>query len=85
MVLLNEPNGTLGKIIKQANLDADIGRLITQAYGYASNKDFVRHGGTVESALSKAEAEFFLEFAATSIVYITNRLKNRTPGSHSKS
>lgn len=75
MVLLNEPNGTLGKIIKQAKLDADIERLITQAYGYASNKDFVRHGGTVESGLSKAEAEFFLEFAATSIVYITNRLK----------
>ncbi|KAA0975695.1 hypothetical protein [Pseudomonas sp. ANT_H12B] len=75
MVLLNEPNGTLGKIIRQAKLDADIERLITQAYGYASNKDFVRHGGTIESGLSKAEAEFFLEFAATSIVYITNRLK----------
>ena len=75
MVLMNEPNGTLGKVIKKANLDADIERLITQAYGYASNKDFVRHGGTVESALSKAEAEFFLEFAATSIIYITNRSK----------
>lgn len=50
-------------------------RMVIESPGYASNKDFVRHGGTVESALSQAEAEFFLEFAATSIVYITNRLK----------
>lgn len=76
MVLLNEPNETLGKIIKKANLDADIERLINQAYGYTSNKDFVRHGGTVASNLTKAEAEFFLEFAATSIVYITQKLKH---------
>jgi hypothetical protein len=76
MVLLNEPNGTLGKIIKQANLDTDIERLVSQAYGAVSNKAFVRHGGTVASGLTKAEAEFFLEFAATSIVYITQKLKH---------
>ncbi|MDP2433996.1 MAG: hypothetical protein Q8O33_18540 [Pseudomonadota bacterium] len=76
MVLLDEPNGTLGKIIKKALLDSDIERLITHAYGYASNKDFVRHGGTTASALTKAEAEFFLEFAAMSIVYITSKLKH---------
>lgn len=76
MVLLNEPNGTLGKIIKQANLDPDIERLVSQAYGATSNKDFVRHGGTTASNLTKAEAEFFLEFAATSIVYITQKLKH---------
>ena len=76
MVLLNEPNSSLGKIIKQANLDTDIERLIGQAYGCASNKDFVRHGGTNASTLTKAEAEFFLEFAATSIVYITSKLKH---------
>lgn len=76
MVLLNEPNGTLGKIIKQANLDPDIERLVSQAYGATSNKDFVRHGGTTTSNLTKAEAEFFLEFAATSIVYITQKLKH---------
>jgi hypothetical protein len=75
MVLLNIPNGTLGKIIKQANLDPDIERLISQAYGYASNKAFVRHGGTEASEITKVEAEFFLEFAATSIVYITQKLK----------
>lgn len=75
MVLLNEPTGTLGKIIKRANLDEDIERLISQAYGLASNKDFVRHGGVAPSSLSAAEAEFFLEFAGTSILYITKKLK----------
>lgn len=75
MVLLQEPNGTLGKIIKQAKLDPDIERLVSQAYGYASNKDFVRHGGTEESKLTKAEADFFLEFSASSIVYITSKLR----------
>lgn len=75
MVLLDAPNGTLGKIIKNAGLDADIERLISQAYGFASNKDFVRHGGTGSSVLGKEEAEFFLEFSATAIVYITSKLK----------
>ena len=76
MVLLSGANGTLGKMIKKANLDADIERLISQAYGYTSNKAFVRHGGTVPSALTKAEAEFFLEFSATSIIYITSKIKH---------
>ena len=75
MVLLNEPNSTLGKLVKQAGLDQDIERLISQAYGFASNKDFVRHGGTGPSALGKEEAEFFLEFAGSAIVYITAKLK----------
>lgn len=77
MVLLNEPNGTLGKIIKRANLDPDIERLVSQVYGAASNKAFVRHGGTVASGLTKAEAEFFLEFAAASIIYITQKLRHQ--------
>lgn len=76
MVLLDEPNGTLGKIIKKAHLDPDIERLVSQAYGALSNKAFVRHGGTVASSLTKAEAEFFLEFAAASIVYISQKLKH---------
>lgn len=75
MVLLNEPTGTLGKIIKRGNLDPDIERLISQAYGALSNKDFVRHGGTTVSTLTKDDAEFFLEFAAIAIVYITRKLK----------
>jgi hypothetical protein len=75
MVLLSEPTGTLGKIIKRANLDPDIERLISQAYGVASNRAFVRHGGTAASTLTHAEAEFFLEFAASSIIYLTARLK----------
>lgn len=78
MVLLGEPNRTLGRIIKQAGLDPDIERLISQAYGCTSNKAFVRHGGTAASALTKTEAEFFLEFAAMSIVYITSKLKRGT-------
>lgn len=76
MILLNEPGGSLGKIIKQAKLDPDVERLVSQAYGFASNKAFVRHGGTTDSTLTKAEAEFFLEFAASSIVYITQKLKH---------
>jgi hypothetical protein len=76
MVLLAEPGGTLGKLIKQAGLDPDIERLVSQAYGFASNKDFVRHGGTNVSALGKEEAEFFLEFAGAAIVYITSKLKH---------
>ena len=76
MVLLAEPGGTLGKLIKQAELDPDIERLISQAYGLASNKDFVRHGGTNVSVLGKAEAEFFLELSGIAIVYITSKLKH---------
>lgn len=79
MVLLNEPNGTLGKIIKRADLDPDIERLVSQAYGYASNRAFVRHGGTTASTLTRLEAEFFLEFAASCIVYITAKLKREQP------
>jgi hypothetical protein len=75
MILLKEPNGTLGKLIKRAGLDQDVERLISQAYGFASNKDFVRHGGTNPSSLGKCEAEFFLEFAGSAIVYITAKLK----------
>ena len=76
MILLKEPNGTLGKLIKRAGLDEHIERLISQAYGFASSKDFVRHGGTNESQLRKEEAEFFLEFSGSAIVYITAKLKH---------
>jgi len=79
MVLLNEPNGTLGKIIKRADLDPDIERLVSQAYGYTSNRAFVRHGGTTASTLTRLEAEFFLDFAATCIVYITSKLRHAAP------
>lgn len=76
MVLLRKPNGTLGKLIKEASLDTDIAKLISQAYGLTSNKDFVRHGGVENQDINKHEAEYFLEFAAISIIYIRNRLKN---------
>jgi hypothetical protein len=76
MILLKEPNGTLDKLIKRAGLDEDIERLISQAYGFASNKDFVRHGGTNASQLGKEKAEFFLEFSGSAIVSITAKLKH---------
>lgn len=75
MVLLESPNKSLGKIIKNTGLDPDIERLISHAYGIASDKDFVRHGGTENSGIGKEEAEFFLEFSATAIIYITSKLK----------
>ena len=76
MILLNEPKGTLGKLVKGVGLDPDIERLLGQVYGFASNRDFVRHGGVTPSTFKKEEAEFFLEFAASAIVYITAKLKH---------
>jgi hypothetical protein len=75
MILLNQPNGTLGKLIKKAGFDPDIEKLISQAYGLVSNKDFVRHGGVVNQNICQIEAEFFLEFAASAIIYIRGKLK----------
>ncbi len=80
MVLLDEPNATLGKLIKRAGLDQDIERLVSHAYGFASNRAFVRHGGTNLSSLGKEEAEFFLEFAGSAIVYITAKKERAKSG-----
>jgi len=66
-------NETLGRAIKGLGLDQDIERLISQCYGYASNRASVRHGGTKDSNLTKEEAEFFLEFAAISISYVKSK------------
>lgn len=74
MILLNQPNGTLGKIIKKAGLDPDIEKIISQAYGFVSNKDFVRHGGVINQNISQVEAEFFLDFSASAIIYIRGKL-----------
>lgn len=74
-IILGKPTGTLGNLLKDAVLDKDVERLVSQAYGYASNRDGVRHGGTQPSTLTKAEAEFFLSFAAASITYIVARVK----------
>jgi hypothetical protein len=75
MILLDEPNNSLGKIIKNANLDSDIERLINQVYGIASNKSFVRHGGVGNSGVGKEEAEFFLDFSSSAIIYIAAKNK----------
>ena len=74
-IVLEQPNGTLGKLTKNVGLDADIAKLISQAYGLTSNKDFVRHGGVANQNLCKLEAEFFLEFAAASIIYIREKFR----------
>ncbi len=74
MIMLNQPKGTLGKMIKIKDIDADIGKIISQAYGLCSNKDFVRHGGTQNQSIGKFEAEFFLDFAASSIIYLKSKL-----------
>ncbi len=73
-ILLNQPSGTLGKLIKRVPLDPDISKLISQAYGLSSNKDFVRHGGVENQNIGKIEAEFFLELAAISIIYIKEKI-----------
>jgi len=74
-ILLQQPGETLGKVIKSADIDADIKKLISEMYGLVSNKDFVRHGGTIEQNLNKDDAEYFLNFSAISIQYLKQRLK----------
>jgi hypothetical protein len=75
-ILLNKPGETLGKSIKSADIDTDIQRLISQMYGFVSNKDFVRHGGTEQQNITKEDAEFFLDFAGISIKYFKDRIDN---------
>jgi hypothetical protein len=74
-ILLGKPTGTLGNLLKDGQLDKDVERLVSQAYGYASNRDGVRHGGTQPSTLTQVEAEFFLNFAAAAISYIATKIK----------
>lgn len=76
-ILCKEPRLTLGQIIKQAEIDEDIKKVISQMYGLVSNKDFVRHGGTQEQMIDAKDAEFFLEFASISIVYLKAKLKDK--------
>ncbi len=75
MILLNQPKDTLGKLIKNPKIDRDIGKIISKVYGLSSNKDFVRHGGVQNQLIGQLEAEFFIEFAASAIIYIKGKLK----------
>ncbi len=75
MILLNKPYGTLGKIIKNQQLDPDVEKIISQVYGLISNKAFVRHGGVKKQEIGQPEAEFFLNFAAAAIIYIRGKLR----------
>jgi hypothetical protein len=79
-ILLDKRNGTLGKLAASARLDPDIERLITTTYGLVSNRDIVRHGGTALQDIGELEATFFLEFAATAIVYIKAKMEKPQPG-----
>ena len=74
-ILLGQPSESLGKVIKSADIDNDIKKLISQMYGLVSNKDFVRHGGTIEQDIKKEDAEYFLNFSAISIQYLKQRIK----------
>lgn len=76
-ILLDKRGETLGKVIKSADIDDDIKKLISQMYGLVSNKDFVRHGGTIEQDINKADAEYFLNFSAISIQYLKKRIKKK--------
>ena len=73
MILLSQPKGILGKLIKNHKIDSDIGNIISKVYGICSNKDFVRHGGTKNQSIGQFEAEFFLDFAASAIIYIKGK------------
>jgi hypothetical protein len=75
MILLNRPKDTLGKLINNQKIDPDIGKIISQVYGLSSNKDFVRHGGVQNQLIGQLEAEFFLDIAASAIIYIKGKLK----------
>ncbi len=75
MILLNQPKDTLGKLIKNPKIDPDIGKIISQVYGLSSNMDFVRHGGVQNQLIGQLEAEFFIDFAASAIIYIKGKLK----------
>lgn len=74
-ILLNQPKSTLGKLIKDENIDPDIGKIISKVYGFISNKDFIRHGGVQIQPIDTFEAEFFLDFAASAIIYIKGKLQ----------
>ncbi len=73
-ILLNQPSSSLGKLVKSAKIDPDVGKLVSKAYGLASNRDFVRHGGIADPSISQHEALFFLDFAASAIIYLKAKL-----------
>jgi hypothetical protein len=77
-ILTGEKSSTLGQLIKKLDLDSDIAKLISSAYGMLSNKDFVRHGGVSHQVIGVEEATFFLEFSATAIVYLVEKSKTNT-------
>jgi len=78
-ILLDRPNETLGQLAKDRRLDRDVRRIISKAYGLASDRDFVRHGGIEDPQLTLAEALFYNEFCATAIIYCISKLSPQHP------
>jgi len=73
-ILAGEPRATLGKLIREIDIDPDVRRILSQVYGLLSNKPFVRHGAIEPERIGEEEAEFFLELAAISIIYLKRKL-----------
>lgn len=76
-ILMKKPGESLGHIIKSTKIDSDIKKIISQVYGFVSNKDFVRHGGTQIQNIKKSDAEYFLNFSAITIQYLKQRINNQ--------
>ena len=76
-VLTGDTQSTLGQLLKRVDIDRDIRRILSQVYGLASDKPFVRHGATQTEDIGKEEAEFFLEFAALAIIYLKSKLGSK--------
>ena len=75
-VLTGNAHSTLGELVKQVDIDQDVRRILSHMYGLVSNKAFVRHGAMQTEDIGQEEAEFFLEFAAISIIYLKNKLES---------
>jgi len=73
-ILLDRPSSTLGQLVKTKRLDRDVSAIISKAYGLLSGKDSIRHGGSRGEEIGREEAEFFLEFCASAIIYIKSKL-----------
>lgn len=74
-ILTGDSKSTLGQLLKKADVDQDIQRILSQVYGLVSNKAFVRHGATQAEDIGREEAEFFIELSAIAIVYLKGKLE----------
>lgn len=78
-IITGNTNATMGQLVKQVDIDEDIQRILSQTYGLVSNKAFVRHGAIEQQQVDRYDAEFFVELAATAIIYLKNKLRTSQP------